>query len=148
MEQLPGSQIIGTFKFQVYTHCQFLIHRRKCYIQLVNRYLMLSTVTTCSIYRIISKTTILNQYTRITWEKNTVNPPVSGLDMRHVHPVGLILVGMGHASGFLELHDENILPQRVCEKKTLSHNQSQAVHLYNWRLGGVKLAFSCERITC
>ena len=117
MEQLPGSQIIGTFKFQVYTHCQFLIHRRKCYIQLVNRYLMLSTVTTCSIYRIISKTTILNQYTRITWEKNTVNPPVSGLDMRHVHPVGLILVGMGHASGFLELHDENILPQRVCEKK-------------------------------
>lgn len=78
---------------------------------------MLSTVTTCSIYRIISKTTILNQYTRITWEKNTVNPPVSGLDMRHVHPVGLILVGMGHASGFLELHDENILPQRVCEKK-------------------------------
>ena len=75
---------------------------------------MLSTVTTCSIYRIIRKTTIVNQYKPITWEQNTVNPPVSGLDMRHVHPVGLILVGMGHAGGFLELHDENILPQRVC----------------------------------
>ena len=31
--------------------------------------------------------------------------------MRHVHPVGLILTGMGHAGGFLELHDEDILPR-------------------------------------
>lgn len=149
MEQLPGSQIIGTFEFQVYTHCQSLIHRRKCYIQLVNGYLMLSTVTTCSIYRIISKTTTLNQYTRITWEQIPSTRRFLALIWgMFIQSVSYLLAWVTPAAFLNFTMKISCLSAFAEEKTTLSHNQSQAVHLYNWRLGGVELAFSCERITC